>query len=222
MAIRMVVLDGHTLVRYALTQLAEACGDIEMVGFADSAAGAQDLVARTGPDVVTLDVMLPDGDGLALARTLRERHPGLGIVLLTSVTADDVLFRALEIGVSAFVPKTAPVDEVLGAIRHAGVAAGSFTAVGLADAMARRRDATDRLGLSKREREVLDLLQQGKSMPLMAQEMYVSTSTVKTYVGRLYEKLGASNRAQALMAALDLGLIQAGSARRIPGTDAVA
>jgi DNA-binding NarL/FixJ family response regulator len=222
MAIRMVVLDGHTLVRYALAQLAEGCGDIELVGFTDSAAGAQDLVARTGPDVVTLDVALPDGDGLELARVLRERHPGLGIVLLTSLTADDVLFRALEIGVSAFVPKTAPVDEVLGAIRHAGVAAGSFTAVGLADAMARRRDATDRLGLSKREREVLDLLQQGKSMPLMAQEMYVSTSTVKTYVARLYEKLGASNRAQALMAALDLGLIQAGAARRIPGTDAVA
>jgi DNA-binding NarL/FixJ family response regulator len=222
MAIRMVVLDGHTLVRYALAQLAEESDDIELVGFADSAAGAPELVARTGPDVVTLDVALPDGDGLLLARRLREQHPGLGIVLLTSLTADDVLFRALEIGVSAFVPKTAPVEEVLGAIRHAGVAAGSFTAVGLADALSRRHEVTDRLALSKREHEVLGLLQQGKSMPLMAQEMYVSTSTVKTYVGRLYEKLGASNRAQALMAALDLGLIQVGSARRGPGGDVVA
>jgi DNA-binding NarL/FixJ family response regulator len=222
MAIRLVVLDGHTLVRYALTQLAEASDDLELVGFTAAAADAPDLIARTGPDVVTLDVALPDGDGLLLARTLRERHRGLGIVLLTSLTADDVLFRALEIGVSAFVPKTAPVEEVLGAIRHAGVAAGSFTAVGLADALTRRRETTDRLALSRREREVLDLLQQGKSAPSMAQEMYVSTSTVKTYVARLYEKLGASNRTQALMTALDLGLIQAGSARRAPGTDAVA
>jgi DNA-binding NarL/FixJ family response regulator len=216
LAIRLAVLDGHTLIRYALAQLAQEYEDLELVGFCGTAAGAVDLVQRTAPDVVTLDVALPDGDGLALARALRDRSAKLGIVLLTTRDEDDVLFRALESGVSAFVPKTAPLEEILAAIRHAGVAAGSFTAVGLADALSRRRQAVDAFVLSRREREVLLLLQQGLSIPAVAQAMFVSTSTVKTYVARIYGKLGASNRAQALMAALDLGLIHPGGSRPAP------
>jgi DNA-binding NarL/FixJ family response regulator len=208
MSIRLVVIDGHTLIRYALRCLVEQQQDIEIVGESAAAAGAVAQVAELSPDVVTVDVALPDGNGLALARELRDRFPSLGIVVLTSQGEDDVLFRALETGVSAFVPKTAPVDEILGAIRHAAVAASSFTAAGLADALARRREGSDRLALSPREREVLSLLQDGLSVPAIARTMYVSQSTAKTYVGRLYEKLGASSRAQALMTALQLGLIQ--------------
>jgi DNA-binding NarL/FixJ family response regulator len=215
---RVAVLDGHTLIRYALAHLAEQYDDLEMVGFSPTVAGAADLVNRTRPDVVTVDVTLPDGDGLVLARGLRDRLPTLGIVLLTTRDEDDVLFRALETGVSAFVPKTAPIEEIVAAIRHAGVAASSFTAVGLAAALDRRRQATDGLLLSRREQQVLDLLRQGLSVPAMAGTMFVSTSTVKTYVSRLYDKLGASNRAQALMAALDLGLIRSGSRSSAPGT----
>jgi DNA-binding NarL/FixJ family response regulator len=208
MSIRLVLIDGHTLIRYGLRCLAEREQDIEVLGEAGGADGAAELVARLGPDVVTVDVALPDADGLSLARDLRGRFGGLGIVVLTSAGADEVLFRALDAGVSAFVSKTAPVEEVLGAIRHAAVAASSFTAAGLADALARRRDGSDRLALSPREREVLSLLQDGLSVPAIARTMYVSQSTAKTYVGRLYEKLGASSRAQALMTALQLGLIQ--------------
>jgi DNA-binding NarL/FixJ family response regulator len=158
--------------------------------------------------VVTIAVVLPDGDGLRLAREFRDRYPDLGIVILTSQPEDDVLFRALENGVSAFVAKAAPLQEVLGAIRHAAVAASSFTASGLAMAIARRRSMQDRLALSPRETEVLRLLHDGLSVPGIAQEMFISMSTAKTYVARLYEKLGAANRAQALMAAMHHGLIQ--------------
>jgi len=158
--------------------------------------------------VVTVDVVLPDDDGLRLARQFRDRYPDLGIVMLTSQQADDVLFRALENGVSAFVGKTAPLDEVLGAIRHAAVAASSFTASGLATAVARRRTMQDRLALSPRETEVLRLLHDGLSVPAIALEMFISVSTAKTYVARLYEKLGAASRGQALMAAMHHGLIQ--------------
>jgi DNA-binding NarL/FixJ family response regulator len=210
-AVRLVVVDGHTLTRYALAQLARQWDDIEMAGSCDTAAGALEAVARGRPDVVTVDVDLPDGDGLVLARQLRDRHAALGIVLLTSQGQDDVLFRALETGVSAFVPKTAPVAEIVAAIRHAGVAAGSFTAAGLAEALSRRR-REEPFVLSQREREVLERLRRGLSVPAIAREMYISPSTVKTHVARLYEKLGVSNRAQALMAALDLGLIRAGGA----------
>jgi DNA-binding NarL/FixJ family response regulator len=171
-------------------------------------ADARRVLQAAQPDVVTVDVTLPDGDGLQLARQLRDLRNDLGIVLLTSNAEDDVMFRALETGVSAFVPKTAPLEELLTAIRHAAVAAASFTATGLAAALGRRRAAQDRFALSDRERQVLHLLRDGSSIPAIAVAMFISTSTAKTYVARLYEKLGAANRAQALMTAVHYGLIR--------------
>jgi DNA-binding NarL/FixJ family response regulator len=223
-SITVVVIDGHTLTRYGLIGLVSADAEITIVGECGLAAEAPAVIASVSPDVVVLDVALPDADGLQLARELRDRHPELGIVVLTAQAEDDVLFRALETGVSAFVGKTAPNTEVLGAIRHAAVAAASFTATGLGQALARlgghpRTDlgapgqavgetAVSGLALSPREREVLALLAAGQSVPAIAATMFVSLSTAKTYVSRLYEKLGASNRASAIMTALRLGLIK--------------
>ena len=210
MPIRLAIVDGHTLTRYGLRQLMAQHPDIEIVAECASAADAPRALAAARPDVVTVDVVLPDGDGMQLARELRDRHADLGIVILTSRGQDDVLFRALETGVSAFVAKTAPVQEVLVAIRHAAVAASSFTASGLAVALSRRRTVQDRLALSPRESEVLLLLRDGLSVPAIAHKMFISQSTAKTYVARLYEKLGAANRAQALMTAVHHGLIPSG------------
>ena len=208
MPISLAIVDGHTLTRYGLRELIARQPDIEIVAEAGSAAEAAGLLGAARPDVVTVDVALPDGNGLRLAREFRDHDAGLGIVLLTSRAEDDVLFRALETGVSAFVAKTAPVDEVLAAIRHAAVAASSFTAAGLAVALARRRTAQDRLALSSREAEVLHLLSDGLSIPTIAMTMFISQSTAKTYVARLYEKLGVTNRAQALMTAVRFDLIR--------------
>jgi DNA-binding NarL/FixJ family response regulator len=207
MPVRLAIVDGHTLTRYGMRELIAQQPDIEIVAESGSATEAPAVVGRARPDVVTVDVALPDGNGLRLARDLRDRDANLGIVLLTSQEEDDVLFRALETGVSAFVAKSAPVEEVLAAIRHAAVAASSFTAAGLAVALARRRAVQDRLALSLREGEVLRLLSSGLSIPAIAMTMFISQSTAKTYVARLYDKLGATNRAQALMAAVQLDLI---------------
>jgi DNA-binding NarL/FixJ family response regulator len=207
MPIHLAIVDGHTLVRYGLRELIAEHSDIVIVAECQSAADAPRMLVAAQPDVVTVDVTLPDGDGLQLAREFRDRHADLGIVMLTSQHEDDVLFRALETGVSAFVAKTAPLEEVLAAIRHAAVAASSFTASGLAVAIARRRTVQDRLALSTRETEVLCLLRDGLSIPAIALAMFISQSTAKTYVSRLYDKLGAPNRAQALMTAMHYGLI---------------
>lgn len=216
--IKIVVADGHTLSRFGLLNLVGGQPDLTVVGETGLGAGVIAVVADSGADVVVLDTALPDDDGLRIARELRDRYPGLGIVLLTSDGEDDVLFRALEIGVSAFVPKIAPATEVLAAIRHAAVAAGSFTASGLGAAVARRAalgapgnrrtDVSAGTSLSPREVEVLDMLGRGMSVAAIGTAMYVSQSTAKTYVARLYEKLGASNRAQVIMAGLRLGLIR--------------
>jgi DNA-binding NarL/FixJ family response regulator len=208
--IKIVVVDGHTLTRFGLLGLVRGQPDMAVVGETALGSEACTVVADAGPDVVVLDTALPDADGLRIARQLRDRYDGLGIVLLTSNGADDVLFRALEIGVSAFVPKIASTAEVLAAIRHAAVAASSFIASGLGQAIARREGAGAQAPavLSPREAEVLQLLGQGLSVTAIAAAMYVSPSTAKTYVARLYEKLGASNRAQALVMGLQLGLIR--------------
>jgi DNA-binding NarL/FixJ family response regulator len=207
MPIRVVIVDGYTLSRYGLRELIAHSSDIEIVGECPSTADTPRVIAETRPDVVAIEVSLPDGDGLQLARDLRDRYADLGIVVLAVEHDDEVLFRALETGVSAFVAKTAPLEEMLGAIRHAAVAASSFTASGLAVALARRRNVQDRLALSPREREVLRWLRDGLSIPAIAQAMFISQSTAKTYVARLYDKLGAVNRAQALMTAMHYGLI---------------
>lgn len=207
MAVRLAIVDGHTLTRYGLRHLVAEHSDIEIVAECASSAEAAEMIPQAAADVVTIDATLPDGDGMRLARTFRDCFRDLGIVMLTSRGEDDVLFRALETGVSAFVAKTAPVEEVLAAIRHAAVAASSFTASGLAVALSRRRKIRNLLALSPRETEVLQLLRDGLSVPAIAVAMYVSQSTAKTYVARLYEKLGAANRAQALITAMRYGLI---------------
>ena len=205
--IRVVVVDGHTLTRFGLLRVVGEQADIAVVGDSGLGREAVGVVEAVRPDVVVLDTALPDADGLLIARELRDRYDGLGIVLLTSNGEDDALFRALELGVSAFVTKTAPITEVLAAIRHAAVSAKSFLASGLGQAFARRQLAEPATVLSPRETEVLVLPGRGLTIPAIASRIFVSSSTAKTYVARVYEKLGASNRAQALMAGVRLGLI---------------
>lgn len=205
--IRLMIVDGHPLVRWALTHIADDQPDLVPIAEADDAVDAFNLASALKPDVVTIDCSLPDGQGWKLARDLRDRYGDLGIVILTPEGSDDLLFRALDNGASAFVSESAPIQEIVSAIRHAALAASAFTASGLAQALRRRRETARRATtLSPRERQVLVLLRDGKSVPTVAEELYVSLSTAKSYVGRLYEKLGASNRAQALMTAVRLGL----------------
>ena len=213
--IRIVVVDGHTLTRYGLLGLVSSEPGMTIVGETGLGSEAAATVADADADVVVLDIALPDADGLSIARELRDRYAGLGIVVLTSNGEDDLLFRALEVGVSAFVPKVAPATEVLPAIRNAAVAAGSFIATGLGQAVARRRSAVAAtvarpavgVSLSPREAEVLAMLGSGLSVAAIGASLYVSHSTTKTYIARLYEKLGVSNRAQALMVGLQTGLL---------------
>lgn len=207
--IRLLVVDGHPVIRSGVARIADDEADLDVVAETGTIIEATQLAETLRPDVATIGTNLLDGDGLTLARELRDRDADLGIVILTSRGEDDVLFRALETGASAFVSKLAPVPEILAAIRHAAVAATSFTAAGLAQALQRRLHSAGRLALSPREQEVLSLLQDGRSVPEIAAMLCISLSTAKTYVARLYEKLGATNRATALMTAVRLGFMPA-------------
>lgn len=205
MAIRLLAVDEHVLLRLGLARVVAACADIEFVGEAGSAADAARVLAETGADVVTIDAMLADGDGISTAKRLRAQAPNLGVVLLSAASDDNLLYRSLDAGLSAYVTKASPISSVLAAVRHAAVAPHSFSAPGLSSALARRRGQNGLL--SQREREVLALMRDGLSLPVISVRLEVSEATVKTYVSRLYSKLRVNNRSQALMAAVNQGLL---------------
>ena len=213
MAIRVLLVDDHQLIREGLRRAFDRASDFEVVAEAGSVAQAMTHLESTNPDVVIFDVRLPDGSGLDAAREARRNNPELGIVVLTMYAGDEQLFGALDAGASAFVPKDAPADDVINAARHAANSPRSFTAPDLAEAM-RRRLSPSGPQLSPREQEVLDLLAEGLGVSQISRRLFISDSTTKTHISKLYEKLGAGNRAQAIMAALKLGLIQAPEVER--------
>jgi DNA-binding NarL/FixJ family response regulator len=203
----VLLIDDHELVRQGLaTAFAQAEG-FQIVGQAASVASGIELAQQVKPDVVVTDVRLPDGSGLDVVRALRQRNREIGLVVLTMYAGDEQLFAAMDAGASGFVGKDAPTSTVISAARQAAVAPLTFTCTGLAEAMLRRMSSgTPRL--SDRERQVLELLAEGLGVTAIAAKLYLSESTAKSHIGRIYEKLGAANRAQALVAAMRLGLIE--------------
>jgi DNA-binding NarL/FixJ family response regulator len=169
------------------------------------------------PDVVVCDIRLPDGSGLDIVKTLRGQRPEIGLVVLTLYAGDEQLFAALEAGASAFVAKDAPSDDVVAAARHAVVSPSSFTAPDLANAM-RRQMAPAGPKLSPRETQVLGLLAEGFGVGPIARRLFISESTTKTHISKIYEKLGAANRAQAIMKGIQSGLIKTDLASAGAGT----
>jgi DNA-binding NarL/FixJ family response regulator len=210
MSTSVLLVDDHDLIRQGLRRAFERAEGFSVVADVATVSEARTMAKQLTPDVVVTDVRLPDGTGLELARDLRADSSDLGIVVLTMYAGDEQLFAALEAGASAFVAKDAPSDDVVAAARHASVAPRSFTAQDLAGAMQRRMTPTGPQ-LSPREQEILQLLAEGLGVTPIARRLYISESTAKTHISRLYEKLGAANRAQAIMRAVQAGLIRADS-----------
>jgi DNA-binding NarL/FixJ family response regulator len=206
MSTTVLLVDDHQLIREGLRRAFERAADFQVVGEADTVADGLQTAELMQPDVVVTDVRLPDGTGLDLASKLRELREEVGIVVLTMYAGDESLFAALESGASAFVSKDAPSDDVVAAARHAAVSPRSFTAKDLAGAMQRKMTPTGPQ-LSPREREILALLAEGLGVGPIARKLYISESTAKTHISKIYEKLGAANRAQAIMRAVQAGLL---------------
>lgn len=203
---RVVLVDDHELIRQGLARAFERDHDMEVVGHAASVVQAVEVWRTLRPDVVVTDLQLPDGTGLDVIRAIRRHEADTGLVVLTMHSGDDHIFAAMEAGASAFVGKDSPARDVVSAARHAQVAPRSFLCSGLAEAMMRRA-TSDTPRLSEREQQVLVLLADGLGTAAIAGRLYVSESTAKTHMARIYQKLGASNRAQALVTAMRLGLL---------------
>ena len=207
--VTVLLVDDHPLVRDGIAHLLTD-GGLNVVGQASSLAEGMRLADSVRADVMVVDVSLGDGSGLDLVAAVRAKRPTMGLVVFTMHNDDDTLLAALDAGASSLVLKTSSSEEVLAMVRRAAAAHDSFTAVGLADAL-RRRSTQVKPNLTAREMEVLERLAVGDSVAGMAKRLYMSESTVKTHIAKLYSKLGAHNRASAVMAAIKLGFVKSQS-----------
>lgn len=202
--IRILIADDHTVVRRGLVALIEDWKDMKLVGEASTGNEVVDLYRRLRPDITLLDLRMPVMDGVAAIAVIRAQFPAARIIVLTIYDDDEDIYRALQAGAAAYVLKDALPEELAETIRavHAGQTRVSLT---VAVKLAGRLYESE---LTPREREVLRLLVAGKSNKEIKAALFLSTSTVKTHLSHLFEKLGASDRTQAVMAALKRGLVR--------------
>lgn len=207
MSTTVLLVDDHELIRQGLARAFERDADMTVAGQAGSVAEGISAWHSLQPDVVVTDLQLPDGHGLDVVRAIRAASDTTGIVVLTMHAGDDQIFAAMEAGASGFVGKDTRATEVVSAAKHAAVAPRSFLCAGLSQAVMRRATSPAPPKLSGREAEVLALLADGLGTGEIASTLYMSESTAKTHITHIYQKLGAANRAQALVTAMRLGLL---------------
>jgi DNA-binding NarL/FixJ family response regulator len=199
----VLLVDDHELIRDGLSRAIERDGRLTVVAQAATVSEAFAAYQAWQPAVVVTDLRLPDGSGIDLVRRIRAERDDVGLVVLTMHALDVQLKAAVEAGASAFLGKDTPGRTVVETAVNACRSPHSFVGNGLAQLMALRSTTS----LSRREREVLELLADGLGTPEMAARMFLGESTVKTYVTRLYQKLGVDNRTQAVLAGVRSGLL---------------
>jgi NarL family two-component system response regulator LiaR len=210
--IRVLLADDHAVVRQGLRTFLDLQDDIEVVAEAADGEAAVDAAARTGPDVILLDLVMPRLDGVGALRRLQGTRGGRArIIVLTSFGDDDKLFAALRAGAAGYLLKDVEPPELVRAIRaaHAGNAPLSPTiATRVVEEIAHGGGApADLDDLTPRERDVLVLIARGRSNKVIAHELGVAEKTVKTHVGHILGKLDLTDRTQAALYAVRHGLV---------------
>jgi DNA-binding NarL/FixJ family response regulator len=214
--IRVVLVDDDALVRSGLRMMLAGAEGIEVVGETDDGRGALAAVDRHRPDVVLMDIRMPQVDGIAATRLLRSQPDPPAVLVLTTFDADELVLRALRAGAAGFLLKDTPPAEIVRAIElvHAGDSMLSpavtrqliALVAGDSDADVRRDSARERLAaLSAREHEVALAVGQGRANAEIAAELHMSVATVKAHVSRLLSKLDVDNRVQIALLVQDAG-----------------
>ncbi|MEF3402567.1 response regulator transcription factor [Agromyces sp. CCNWLW203] len=209
-AIRIVVADDHPIVRAGIVGLLESEPGLEVVGEAADGAEAVAVATSARPDLVLMDLRMPQLDGAAATARILADVPGTRVLVLTTYETDDHILAAIEAGASGYLLKAAPQAEIVAGIR--AVAAGETV---LAPSIAAklvsrvRADASSlaQPSLSPRELQVLRLVAEGRSNPEIARALFIGDATVKTHLLHVFEKLGVNDRTRAVTRAMELGLL---------------
>jgi DNA-binding NarL/FixJ family response regulator len=213
--VRVLLVDDDALVRAGLRMVLSSAEDLEVVGEADDGARAVAAVRRHRPDVVLMDIRMPETDGISATAAVRRLDAPPQVIVLTTFQADEQVMGALRAGAGGFLLKDTPPAEIIAAVRL--VASGEamlspsvtrtlLSHFGDAEASDRRSFATQRLAmLTDREREVAIAVGSGASNAEVAASLYLSEATVKAHVSRLFTKLGVANRVQIAIVVHDAG-----------------
>ena len=214
--LRLLIADDHKLFRQGLIGLMRTRKDlVQVVGEAATGREATHLTERLQPDVVLMDIQMPDGDGLQAAACIRQRWPGVAVVMLTSSELDEHLYQAVQLGAAGYLLKTLDADELFDLL--SGVAQGeaaltramaSRVLKGISQHAAHNAHTGDGVEtLTEREVDVLRLVAAGDSNPQIAEKLCVTVNTVKVHLRNILEKLRLDNRTQAATFAVRNGLV---------------
>jgi DNA-binding NarL/FixJ family response regulator len=213
MTIKVLIADDHKLFRQGLIGLMETREDlVEVVGEAATGREAVQLVDRLCPDVVLMDIYMPDGDGLQALRQIREQYPGVHVVMLTSSESDEHLYQAVQYGAAGYLLKNLDAGqlfELLTGVKHGEAAMTREMASRLLKGVARRSADQNRgeEALTERELVVLRLVAVGASNQEIAERLMISVNTVKSHIRNILDKLQLENRTQAANYAMNRGLV---------------
>jgi DNA-binding NarL/FixJ family response regulator len=198
---RVLVVDDHAVVRAGLSS-ALSQAEFEVVGSAGTVAEALAQIAHLNPDVVVIDLNLPDGSGFDIVQWIRSISKTMGIVILTLNSGTEFITAALKSGANSFVVKNAPVSEIIAAIQHCVTSPSTFSAQGLSTLM-----TSAKISLTAREIDVLKMISLGLSNQEISLKLFLSQSTIKSHITSIFRKLGVDNRVSAINFAREYGLL---------------
>lgn len=214
MTIKVVIADDHKLFRQGLIGLMRAHDDlVEVIGEASSGREAIQLAHQLRPDVILMDIQMPDGDGLMAMRAIRETLPDVAVVMLTASELDEHLYEAVRLGAAGYLLKdldATELFELLAGVAHNEVAMTRAMASRLLMGMANKQSdgPTAVAELTEREVEVLQLVAKGSTNPQIADALFITVNTVKSHIRHILEKLQLENRTQVAAYAVQTGLVE--------------
>ena len=209
--LRLAVVDDHALFRRGLVGLLNDMSEFKVVGEASNGREALEMIQSSQPDVVLLDVNMPEMDGIQTVEALRKLRLPLHILMLTISQQEEDLMGAIRMGADGYLLKNTEPDDLRKSILRVAGGEGTLSPEvtgAVMRALARQSEITNQTPLSDRELEVLTCLADGQTTSQIASRLFISENTVKTHVRHILEKMEASNRTEAVSKAIQLGLIQ--------------
>jgi DNA-binding NarL/FixJ family response regulator len=206
MTVHILIVDDHPVVRFGLRGMLETYDDLRVVGEAGSGDEAIVLAAATRPDVVLMDLRMPGTDGATATARIRQEHPGIRVLVLTTYEGDADILPAIEAGATGYLLKDTPIGILTDAIR-AAARGESVLAPPVAARLVTHMQAPAREQLTPREVQVLGLVARGLSNGEIGRRLYIGEATVKTHLLRTFVKLGVNDRTAAVTVALSRGVL---------------
>lgn len=208
MRIRVVVADDHPIVRQGVVALLENESDIEVVAAVADGRAALSAVLAEDPDVVLMDLRMPEMDGVEATKAVRERRPEVAVLVLTTYDTDEAIVRAVEAGAAGYMLKDSPTEDLVDAVRRAA-AGETVLAPPITKRLVERMHKASPDALTSREIDVLREVANGNTNAEVAERLHISEATVKTHLIHIYDKLAVSDRAAAVSRAYERGVLTA-------------